>query len=224
MSTEPSTQGTFESPPTGLVCVVDDDGAVRRGLERLIRSWRIEVEGFSSAKAYLAWADTSIHEGPSCLLLDVCMPGLDGLHLQQSLADRGVPIIFLTGHGDVPTCAAAMKAGAVDFLTKPVDEENLMAAIRTGLQASLSMQRTAQDRVSARSRYQSLTRREAEVMSCVIAGMLNKQIADQLGAAEKTIKVHRGRVMEKMGVYSVADLVRSAQAVGLTPCGFLTRA
>jgi FixJ family two-component response regulator len=145
------------------------------------------------------------------------MPGLDGLHLQEALADHGVPIVFLTGHGDVPTCAAAMKAGAVDFLTKPVDEENLMAAIHLALKVSVSNRKEAQERVAARSRYQALTPREVEVMSCVIAGMLNKQIADQLGAAEKTIKVHRGRVMEKMGVYSVADLVRSAQTVGVMP-------
>jgi FixJ family two-component response regulator len=213
-----STQEPLQAPPlSGLVCVVDDDGQVRRGLERLIRSWRMKVEGFSSATAYLAWKESAPLSGPCCLVLDVCMPGLDGLHLQQSLADRGVPIIFLTGHGDVPTCAAAMKAGAVDFLTKPVEEDNLMAAITTALQASVSMQKDAQEKVSARSRYGSLTHREAEVMSCVIAGLLNKQIADQLGAAEKTIKVHRGRVMEKMGVYSVADLVRAAQAVGITP-------
>jgi FixJ family two-component response regulator len=113
-----------------------------------------------------------------------------------------------------------MKAGAVDFLTKPVDEDKLMGAIQIALQASVPKQKEAQDRMTARSRYQSLTPREVEVMSCVIAGMLNKQIADQLGAAEKTIKVHRGRVMEKMGVYSVADLVRAAQAVGVSP--FLT--
>lgn len=214
---ELSTQAPILSPSNGLVCVVDDDGLVRRGLERLVRSWRIKVEGFSSARAYLAWAENSTHTGPCCLVLDVCMPGLDGLHLQQTIGDRGVPIIFLTGHGDVPTCAAAMKAGAVDFLTKPVDEDKLMGAIQVALQASVPKQKEAQDRMAARSRYQSLTPREVEVMSCVIAGMLNKQIADQLGAAEKTIKVHRGRVMEKMGVYSVADLVRAAQAVGVSP-------
>jgi len=177
----------------------------------------MKVEGFSSAKSYLSWLESSTIEGPCCLVLDVCMPGLDGLHLQKALADHGVPIIFLTGHGDVPTCAAAMKAGAVDFLTKPVEEEKLMTAIGLALKASISSRREAHERVAARSRYQSLTPREIEVMSCVIAGMLNKQIADHLGAAEKTIKVHRGRVMEKMGVYSVADLVRAAQAVGITP-------
>lgn len=221
---EQSIHGPSFSPSDGLVCLVDDDGLVRRGLERLIRSWRLRVEGFGSAKAYLAWSETSLPSGPRCLVLDYCMPGQDGLHLQQTLANRGVPIIFLTGHGDVPTCAAAMKAGAVDFLTKPVDEDKLMAAITVALRTSLPMQREAQDRAAARSRYLSLTRREVEVMSCVIAGMLNKQIADQLGAAEKTIKVHRGRVMEKMGVYSVADLVRAAQAVGVSPFAAAMRA
>lgn len=145
------------------------------------------------------------------------MPGLDGLELQQTLADDGMQIIFLTGHGDVPTCAAAMKAGAVDFLTKPVEEEKLMAAIRAALEKSSNAHRAAQERTAARSHLHSLTARELEVMRCVIAGMLNKQIADTLGAAEKTVKIHRGRVMEKMGVLSVADLVRAAQAAGVTP-------
>ncbi len=200
------------------MCIVDDDGQVRRGLERLLRSWRMKAESFGSARAYLAWVAESSHSGARCLILDLCMPGVDGLQLQQTLADHGVPIIFLTGHGDVPTCASAMKAGAMDFLTKPVDEDKLMAAVGRALQASLPMRKAAQEQAAARVRYQSLTPREAEVMTCVIAGMLNKQIADHLGAAEKTIKVHRGRVMEKMGVYSVADLVRSAQAVGVSPC------
>jgi two-component system response regulator FixJ len=221
---EQAIDGPTPSPSDGLVCLIDDDGLVRRGLERLIRSWHLKVEGFSSARAYLAWSENFPAAGPRCLVLDLCMPGLDGLHLQRALADHGVPIIFLTGHGDVPTCAAAMKAGAVDFLTKPVDEDKLMCAITAALQASVPMQREAQDRAASRSRYRSLTPREVEVMSCVVAGMLNKQIADQLGAAEKTIKVHRGRVMEKMGVYSVADLVRAAQAVGVSPFASTTRA
>ncbi|HSI65410.1 MAG TPA: response regulator [Candidatus Saccharimonadia bacterium] len=214
----------MNAPTDGLVCVVDDDGSVRRSLERLIRSWRLRVETFASAKAYLASLEKAAHEGPSCLVLDVCMPGLDGIHLQQALRDKGVPIIFLTGHGDVPTCATAMKAGAVDFLTKPVEDELLMAAVGTALRSSLAVQKAAQDQTAARARFETLTAREAEVMTCVIAGMLNKQIADHLGAAEKTIKVHRGRVMEKMNVYSVADLVRSAQAIGLKPCASPPRA
>ena len=214
---EQSPQGPQRLPSEGLVCVVDDDGLVRRSLERLMRSFHIKAEGFGSAKAYLDWEETSSHDGPCCLVLDVCMPGLDGLHLQKALTNRGVPIIFLTGHGDVPTCAAAMKAGAVDFLTKPVDEAKLIPAVHAALKASVPMRKASQERAAARSRFESLTPREIEVMTCVVSGMLNKQIADHLGAAEKTIKVHRGRVMEKMGVYSVADLVRSAQAVGITP-------
>lgn len=197
-----------------LVCIVDDDESVRRGLSRLFRSARLAVESFASAQAYLS---REAHDGPSCLVLDVRMPGIDGLALQKTLADRNTQIVFLTGHGDVPMCADAMKAGAVDFLTKPVDDECLLGAVNRALARSVQVRKAAAERTAARSRLDALTPREFQVMRRVIAGMLNKQIADELGAAEKTVKIHRGRVMEKMGVSSVANLVRVAQAAGVAP-------
>jgi FixJ family two-component response regulator len=145
------------------------------------------------------------------------MPSLDGLELQEALASRQTQIVFITGHGDVPMCAQAMKAGAVDFLTKPVDDEALLAAVSRALERSAEIRRAKAERASARAKLDKLTPREFEVLQKVIAGLLNKQIAAELGAAEKTVKIHRGRVMEKMGVTSVAELVRLAQAAGVTP-------
>ncbi|WP_265595883.1 response regulator [Verrucomicrobium sp. BvORR106] len=217
MQAEPTMMESPPAHPAGMVCVVDDDGPVRRSIERLIRSWRMQATSFPSAATYLEWSRLTPHPEACCLVLDVCMPGFDGLELQQNLADKGMQIVFLTGHGDVPTCATAMKAGAVDFLTKPVEEDRLYTAIAAALERSNQARLSAQESIAAKNRLQSLTAREVEVMRCVIAGMLNKQIADVLGAAEKTVKIHRGRVMEKMGVYSVADLVRSAQAAGVRP-------
>lgn len=207
-------QSIRDAPADSLVCVVDDDELIRRSLSRLFRSVGVPVETFASAEDYL---DRDEHEGPSCLVLDVQMPGLDGLRLQSRLSDRGAQIVFVTGHGDVPKCAQAMKAGAVDFLTKPVEEEALLETVSRALSRSLGLRRAAGDSKAAKDRIETLTARELEVMQHVIAGLLNKQIADVLGAAEKTIKIHRGRVMEKMGVPSVADLVRLAQAAGVAP-------
>lgn len=197
-----------------LVFIVDDDESVRRGLSRLFRSMRISVETFDSAQAYL---DRETHHGASCLVLDVRMPGLDGLELQQTLTGRETQIVFITGHGDVPMCAQALKAGAVDFLTKPVDEETLLAAVTRALERSAEIHKNKTERAAARVKLDQLTPREFEVLQRVIAGWLNKQIAAELGAAEKTVKIHRGRVMEKMGVASVAELVRLAQVAGVTP-------
>lgn len=196
-----------------LVCIVDDNESIRRSLARLLRSAQFPVETFASAQAYL---DREPFDGSSCLVLDVRMPGLDGLELQQKLASREMQIIFLSGHGNVPMCAQAMKAGAVDFLTKPVDDEELLDAVRRALARSAGARQRVAERSSARARLNSLTPREFEVMQKVIVGLLNKQIATDLGAAEKTIKVHRGRVMEKMGVTSVAELVRLTQTAGVT--------
>jgi FixJ family two-component response regulator len=200
-------------PPAGsLVCIVDDDESIRRSLLRLFRSAKINAEAFADAPGYLA---RKRHAGPSCLVLDVHLPGLDGLELQHALADRNAQIIFITGHGDVPMCAQAMKAGAVDFLTKPVDGDALLGAVGRALERSVVIQQTNAQRSAARARLGTLTPREFEVMQRVISGLMNKQIAAELGAAEKTVKVHRGRVMEKMGVASVAELVRMAQTAGV---------
>lgn len=201
-------------PADSLVCIVDDDESIRRSLARLFRSARVAAEVFPSARAFL---DRPAHEGPMCVVLDVQMPGLDGLELQQALAGRAVQVVFLTGHGSVPMCAGAMKAGAIDFLTKPVEDDELLGAVARALAHSAEVRTTSAGRAAARARLDTLTPREFEVMQRVIAGRLNKQIADELGAAEKTIKIHRGRVMEKMGVTSVADLVRAALAAGVAP-------
>ena len=214
MSSKPSRPSLPQAPSDALVCIVDDDESIRRGLARLFRSARMAAETFASGKELL---DRTTHDGPSCLVLDVQMPGLDGLELQQALANREAQIVFLTGHGDVPMCADAMKAGAIDFLTKPVDDEELLAAVARALARSVEVRKTTAERMAARARLDTLTPREFEVMQRVIGGLLNKQIADELGAAEKTIKIHRGRVMEKMSVTSVAGLVRVAQAAGVAP-------
>jgi FixJ family two-component response regulator len=204
----------FEPPEYALVCVIDDDDSVRRSLTRLFRSVRLEAEAFHSAPDYLQRIS---HDGPVCLVLDVQMPGHGGLELQQALADRAAQIVFLTGHGDVPMCVSAMKAGAVDFLTKPVEDEQLLGAVERALHRSLEMRQTTAEHSAARARLDTLTPREFEVLKGVVAGLLNKQIAADLGAAEKTIKIHRGRVMEKMCVHSVPDLVRVAQIAGVVP-------
>ena len=210
---KPSRSSLLNPPVNGLVCVVDDEESVRRSLSRLFRSARFPAETFVSAQAYL---DRATHEGPSCLVLDVQLPGLDGLELQQALADQE-QIVFITGHGDVPMCTQAMKAGAVDFLIKPVDDKALLAAVRRALERSAEIRKMKAERASARAKLDRLTPREFEVLQRVISGLLNKQIAAELGSAEKTVKIHRGRVMEKMGVTSVPELVRLAQAAGVAP-------
>ena len=199
-----------------LVCVVDDDPSVRRGLRRLFKSTGYAAEAFSSAEDYLA---REIFEGSICLVLDVRMPGLKGPGLQEALEKRGAceQIVFLTGHGDVPTATRAMKKGAVDFLTKPFDDEELILAAKRALERAKEQLRRRGERREARRRIDKLTPREFEVFRFVIIGLLNKQIAAELHTAEKTIKVHRGRVMQKLGVTSVPDLVRISQRAGVSP-------
>jgi FixJ family two-component response regulator len=204
----------ISAQPDALVCVVDDDKAVRDCLERLLRSARYNVETFASAAAYLA---RRMHSGPVCLILDVSMPQMDGFGLQQALAGRCEEIVFLTGHGDVPMCAKGMKAGAVDFLIKPVDDEVLLSAVQEALDRARRHGRNNAARARARMLLDSLTTRETEVMQRVVAGMLNKQIAAHLGIAEKTVKIHRGRVMRKTGVVSVPDLMRLLETAGHAP-------
>jgi FixJ family two-component response regulator len=199
-----------------LVCAVDDDASVRRGLRRLFKSAGYAAETFASAEDYLA---REIFQGPICLVLDVRMPGLKGPGLQEALESRGAceQIVFLTGHGDVPTATRAMKKGAVDFLTKPFDDEELILAVKRALERAEEQLRRRGERQEARRRIDKLTPREFEVFRFVIRGLLNKQIAAELHTAEKTIKVHRGRVMQKLGVTSVADLVRISQRAGVSP-------
>jgi FixJ family two-component response regulator len=199
-----------------LVCVVDDDQSVRRGLGRLLQSAGYAAETFSSAEDYLA---REIFEGSICLVLDVRMPGLKGPGLQEALEKRGAceQIVFLTGHGDVPTATRAMKKGAVDFLTKPFDDEELILAVKRALERAAEQLHKRGERREARRRVDRLTPREFEVFRFVIIGLLNKQIAAELHTAEKTIKVHRGRVMQKLGVTSVPDLVRISQRAGISP-------
>ena len=199
-----------------LVCVVDDDQSVRRGLGRLFKSAGYAGETFASAEDYLA---REIFEGPICLVLDVRMPGLNGLGLQEALETRGAceQIVFITGHGNVPTATQAMKNGAVDFLMKPFDGGELIEAVRRSLGRGAEYLRKRRKRREARERIDKLTPREFDVFRFVILGLLNKQIAVELHTAEKTIKVHRGRVMQKLGVTSVPDLVRVSQLAGVSP-------
>ena len=184
-----------------LVCIVDDDQSVRRAVRRLFKSAGYRAEIFASAEDYLA---REIFDGPSCLVLDVRMPGLNGLGLQEALEPRGAgeQIIFLTGHGDVPTCKQAMKKGAADFLVKPFDDEELLGAVQRALGRSEEYLRKRAERREARERIDKLTPREFEVLRFVVTGLLNKQIAAELQTAEKTIKVHRGRAMQKLGATS----------------------
>jgi FixJ family two-component response regulator len=189
---------------------------VLRALTRLFSAAGLEARAFPSPAAFLQAHDPAI---PGCLVLDLALPGLDGLELQQALtvSDCARPIVFITGQGDIPASVRAMKGGAVDFLTKPVDDEALLAAVRNALEID-HRAREAQVQVDAlRQRLATLTPREREVLGHVVAGRLNKQIAADLGTVEKTIKVHRARIMEKMAVRSLADLVRIAERLGIPP-------
>ena len=199
--------------PGGAVLLVDDDDAVRRSLGRLLKANGFRVEAFASAEELLSSPPVP---GPRCLVLDVRLPGLDGLATQRLLAERGdeVPIVFITGHGDVPMSVAAMKAGAVDFLQKPVREADLVPAISSALETSRARVAQREEVAHARAILSLLSPREADVLRLVVEGKLNKQIAAALGIAEKTVKLHRGHLTRKTGLRSVADLVRLVQAAG----------
>jgi FixJ family two-component response regulator len=201
-----------------LVFLVDDDASVRKSLARLVKTAGYEAELFASVRDFLARAP---YDGPCCLVLDVRMPGLTGLDLQEALrvAGQRLSIVFITGHRDIPVSVKAMKAGAVDFLTKPVDAETLLEAIRQAVARTLTDRRRQARVKEIRSRIATLTPREAAVFALVVTGMLNKQIGPQLGIAEKTVKVHRARVMEKMQAGSLAELVRLADEGSVIAAG-----
>jgi FixJ family two-component response regulator len=201
------------------IFIVDDDPSVRKALERLVRASGFNVQTFASAEDFLACRPCQKPKDPACLVLDVWMPGLSGINLQQEMAKAGIhlPIVFITGHGDIPMSVRAMKNGAVDFLPKPFGEEELLSAINEALIKSARLQKEATEKAEIQSRINTLTPREYEVLRWVITGMLNKEIAIALKVTEKTIKVHRARVMQKMRASSVADLVRLAEKIGLTP-------
>jgi RNA polymerase sigma factor (sigma-70 family) len=190
-----------------IVFVVDDDPSVRSSLKFLLSTVGLQVESFDSADAFL---HKKPPDAPSCLVLDVRLPGLSGLDFQRELAARNasIPIIFLTGHGDIPMSVRAMKAGAVEFLTKPFRDQDLLDAVRIALERDRARREQDKDVMILQRRFDSLTSREQEVISMVVSGMLNKQIADQLGTAESTVKVQRSRAIEKMHAESLVDLIR----------------
>jgi len=196
-----------DSSPT--VLLVDDDAAVRKALSRVLREEGWHVEVFESAEAFLVRAD---HVADGCLVLDVTMPGLDGLELQQRLIQTGkaMPIVFVTGYGDIPMTVRALKAGASDFLTKPVEAEALLRAVRAAIEQGASVRRARAATAKLRQRYDGLTPREREVLTLLVTGALNKQVAATLGVVEQTIKFHRAQIMERMEAKTVAELMHIA--------------
>jgi FixJ family two-component response regulator len=202
------------SETDGLVFIVDDDASMRESLKNLIRSVGLRVEAFTSAQEFLRSQRPDV---PGCLVLDVRLKGLSGLDLQKRIteADMEIPIIFISGHGDIPMTVQAMKAGAVEFLTKPLRDQDLLDAIQHALERDRKAREQREEIQKLRRRFESLTQREREVMGLVVTGLLNKQIAAELGTSEATVKIHRHQVMDKMAANSVAELVRMSDRLGL---------
>jgi len=200
--------------PSQVVFVIDDDASMRDAVSRLLNAVGLTVQTFASAREFLAGR---LPDVPGCVVLDVRLPGLSGLDLQREMVERGIhiPVIFITGHGDIPMSVQAMKAGAVEFLTKPFRDQDLLDAVRSGIQLDRQGRKERAELAELRDGLRQLTPREREVMSLVVAGLLNKQIALRLGTSEKTIKIHRSHVMQKMRADSLADLVRMSQKLGI---------
>ncbi len=217
MKTSSNTDRTAETR-SSIVYVVDDDLSLRDALSSLFRSVGVQVEVYGSAAEFLQKKHPDI---PSCLVLDIRLPGVSGLEFQAQLAKSGVrmPVIFMTGHGDIPMSVRAMKAGAVDFLTKPFRDQDMLDAVFSALETDRKQLESDHSIADLSAHYESLTAREKEVMAYVTKGLMNKQIAGELGLSEITVKIHRGHVMRKMAVKSLADLVRAAEKLGLSSVG-----
>ena len=204
------------SPETAVVYVVDDDVSVREAVKNLLRSVGLEVETFGTAQQYLA---AKRRDAPGCLVLDVRLPGVSGLDLQRRLLETNIeiPIIFITGHGDIQMSVRAMKAGAVEFLTKPFRDQDLLDAVQQAIARDRAERRQRVETAQIRQRYECLTSREQEILVLVVQGLGNKQIGDELDITEPTVKLHRGRVMQKMEADSLADLIRMSERLGIPP-------